>query len=85
LNVRSAGTSSKAKHKITIADVRWADLIILMEHKHRERIRSEFRQELGYREVHVIGVKDRFKFMDPRLVEELQSHIDPILLVESAP
>ena len=83
LNVRSAGTSSKAQRKITVADIRWSDLIILMEEKHRERIRSEFCQELEYRELHVLGVEDRFEFMDPRLVEELQAHIDPILLVES--
>lgn len=83
LNVRSAGTSSKAQRRILAGDVRWSDLIILMEEKHRERIRSEFRQELEYREMHVLGLEDRFQFMDPRLIEELQAHIDPILLVES--
>jgi predicted protein tyrosine phosphatase len=83
LNVRSAGTSSDARRRITVGDIRWADLIILMEEKHRDRLRAECRQELQYREMHVLGVEDRFEFMDPRLVEELQAHIDPILLVEN--
>lgn len=84
LNTRSAGTSSKAKRKVSIADIRWSDLIILMEQKHLERIRAEFRQELKYSEMHVVEVEDRFEFMDPRLIEELQSNIDPILLIESS-
>lgn len=83
LNVRSAGTSSKARRKISIGDVRWADLIILMEEKHCERIRAEFRQEIDFCELHVLDVEDRFQFMDPQLVAELMDNIDPILLVES--
>lgn len=82
LNVRSAGTNSKAKRRISIGDIRWADLIILMEEKHRKRIRAEFRHELECREMHVIEVEDRFEFMDPRLVEELQERINLILFVE---
>ena len=82
LNVRSAGTSSKAQRVVSVGDIRWADLILVMEEKHRERVRSKFRQELKNKEIHVLDVEDRFTFMDPRLVEELQMQIDPILLVE---
>ena len=83
LNVRSAGTSTKAKRKITVSDIRWSDLIILMEEKHKERVMADFRQEVKHTEIYVLNVEDRFEYMDPRLVEELQSHIDPILLVDS--
>jgi len=83
LDVRSAGTSSKARRKISVNDLRWSDIIIFMEDKHSERIRAEFRQEVQYHEMHTLGVEDRFQFMDPELIEELQSHIDPILQVEN--
>ncbi|MEM1443030.1 MAG: phosphotyrosine protein phosphatase [Verrucomicrobiota bacterium] len=82
LNVRSAGTSSKARRRVSQADIRWCDLIIFMEEKHCERIRAEFRQEVAYCEMHVLGVEDRYEFMDPRLVEELKAAIDPVLLPE---
>jgi len=82
LNVRSAGTSSKAQHKISIVDIRWSDCIVLMEEKHHERVRSEFREELAHTEIHVIDVEDNFEFMDPRLVEELQVQINSVLFGE---
>jgi len=85
LNVRSAGTSSKARRSISVHDLRWSDIIIFMEEKHSERIRAEFRQEVEYREMHILGIEDRFQFMDPELIQELQMCIDPILLVESYP
>jgi predicted protein tyrosine phosphatase len=83
LECRSAGTSSKAKHPITVGDIRWADMIIVMEDKHSDRIMADFRDELRYKEIHVLGFEDRFKFMDPDLIEELRSALDPLLLVES--
>ncbi|MEO0948505.1 MAG: phosphotyrosine protein phosphatase, partial [Cyanobacteria bacterium J06641_5] len=34
VKVRSAGTSSKAKHHVSHEDLKWADLILAMELKH---------------------------------------------------
>lgn len=39
---RSAGTSSQAKRKITASDIAWADVIFVMEHKHKQRIKADF-------------------------------------------
>ena len=83
LNVRSAGTSSQAKHVLSVADIRWAELIILMEEKHREQVHAFFRKEMEFREIHVLGIEDKFEFMHPELVAELQQVIDPILIVDS--
>jgi predicted protein tyrosine phosphatase len=44
---------------------------------------ADFRDELRYKEIHVLGLEDRFKFMEPDLIEELRSALDPLLLVES--
>lgn len=83
LACRSAGTSSKAKHRLTVSDIRWADLIVVMEQKHHDRIAANFRDEARFKEVHVLEVEDRYKYMDPELVSELRFALDPILLVES--
>lgn len=83
LECRSAGTSSKARHRVTIADIRWADLIVVMEDKHRNRIMADFREELRSKEIHILGLEDRYKFMEPELVTELKSALDSLLLVES--
>lgn len=54
-----------------------------MEDKHSNRIMADFRDELRYKEIHVLGLEDRYKFMDPELVVELRSALDTLLLVES--
>jgi len=82
LNCRSAGTSQKARRTIGVADLRWADLIIVMEQKHLERLRADFRSEIRHHEIHVLEVEDRYQFMDPELVKELRSVLDPILTEE---
>ena len=83
LACRSAGTSSKAKHHISVADIRWADLIVVMEDKHKSRIMADFRDEIRYKEIHVLGLEDRYQFMEPELVEALSFALDSLLLVES--
>ncbi len=80
LRCRSAGTSSRARRKVSVKDIRWADLIVVMEAKHLERLRSEFRDELRSVEIEVLEVEDRYQYMDPRLIEELKAVLDPLLL-----
>ena len=44
--VRSAGTSRSARRTISVADIRWADIIFVMEDKHSTRLRAQFRDEV---------------------------------------
>ena len=76
LHVRSAGTSSKARRRLSVKDIRWADLIIVMEEKHRQRIRAEFRDEMRYKAIEVLAIEDRYQFMDPELIDEIRAVVD---------
>lgn len=82
LECRSAGVSSKARRRLKVADLRWADLVVVMEDKHLDRMEAQFRDELRFKETHVLGVEDRYRFMDPELLAELTSALDPLLRVE---
>ena len=82
INVRSAGTSSKARRHVSMKDLQWADVVIVMESKHKQRLAADYRQALRGCEVHVLDIEDRYKFMDPELIEELEFAIDPILRAE---
>ncbi|MEM9246455.1 MAG: phosphotyrosine protein phosphatase [Cyanobacteria bacterium P01_F01_bin.153] len=79
VNVRSAGTSSKAKRHISSKDLKWADLVITMESKHTQRLRADFPEFMRHKEVHTLEVEDRYEYMHPELVEELKAAIAPIL------
>ncbi len=79
LRVRSAGTSKRAHRPVRRVDLQWADLVLAMEHKHIDRLRAAFRDELQGCEVRVLGIPDRHHFMDPELVREILAAVDPIL------
>jgi predicted protein tyrosine phosphatase len=79
LAVRSAGTSPKAKRSVTAADIQWADVIFVMEPKHQQRLRSEFRQLLDYKRLEVLNIPDDYKFMDPELVEMFEAEAESFL------
>ena len=38
INVRSAGTARSAKRQVSSADIQWADIILVMEDKHKKRL-----------------------------------------------
>ncbi|MEM7184267.1 MAG: phosphotyrosine protein phosphatase [Spirochaetota bacterium] len=69
LQTRSAGTSPNAKKTISISDLQWADVIFVMEKKHKNRIQASFSQTIQYKELVVLDIPDEYKYMDPELVE----------------
>lgn len=79
LSVRSAGTSASARHRVSANDVEWADVVLVMEKKHRTRLREEFGDVLGDRPVHVLDIPDEYGFMDPELVDVLRRSAGGIL------
>ncbi|WP_444912226.1 low molecular weight protein tyrosine phosphatase family protein [Microbulbifer sp. PAAF003] len=72
-NAKSAGTSPRAKKTVRSADIRWADVIFVMEQKHKNRLIAEFSRMLDHKPVHVLDIPDEYKYMDPELVQELES------------
>jgi len=57
------------------ADVRWADVIIVMEQKHKNRLVAEFTRLLDHKPIHVLEIPDEYKYMDPELVEILEDSV----------
>ncbi|AZZ89970.1 phosphotyrosine protein phosphatase [Hahella sp. KA22] len=79
LKVRSAGTSSKARKTIGPTDLCWADIILVMEDKHKHRLTSEYGRLLQHKQIHVLDIPDEYQYMDPELVEILQISVASIL------
>ena len=78
-NVRSAGTSPKARRTVSAADIRWADIIFAMEQKHKNRLKAEFTRVLDHKTIHVLNIPDEYQYMDSELVEELQAAVNALL------
>lgn len=76
---RSAGTSPNARHPVSADDIRWAHVILVMEHKHRSRLVAEYARLMEHKPVHVLDIPDDYGFMDPELVAELEQAVPPLL------
>ena len=79
INTRSAGTSPRARHTVTLADIKWADIILVMERKHAQRLRANFPEVIRHKELHVLDIEDRYQYMAPELVAEITAAMEPIL------
>lgn len=76
LSVRSRGLSPQARRQISDDDVDWADVIFVMESKHRGRLNSRFRDQLAATHVCVLDNPDEYPFMDPELVELIKDRVE---------
>ena len=75
----SAGLSPDAEVRLSAEQVEWADVILVMEDVHRERLKRAFGSLLGKKRVVVLGIPDEFAYMDPALVEMLKVRCAPYL------
>jgi predicted protein tyrosine phosphatase len=82
LNVRSGGTSPNARHHVSEDDIRWADVILVMEEKHKSRLKSEYTRVLDFKPIHVLDIPDDYRYMDAELVEQLRQAVPSILMIE---
>ncbi|MBK5072259.1 phosphotyrosine protein phosphatase [Budviciaceae bacterium CWB-B4] len=77
LSVKSAGTSRNARKPLTPTLLQWADVICVMEQKHKNRIVAEYQRLIEHKPIHVLDIPDDYKYMDPdlvRLLEEVVAH-----------
>ncbi len=79
VHARSAGTSPNARHAVSADDVAWADVIFAMEEKHRSRLLAEYRRVIGNKPLHVQGIPDEYRYMDPGLVQQIETSVAAIL------
>lgn len=76
VNVRSAGTSPSARKTVNAKDVEWAELIFVMEHKHKERLKSTFSRQLQYKKIIVLDIPDEYRYMDEELMKILRCSVE---------
>lgn len=79
---RSAGTSSKARRKVSVADIQWANVILVMEQKHKSMLIAEFNRLIQGKRIHVLDIPDEYEFMDPELVVMLEQSVNSLLGLE---
>ena len=72
IEVDSAGLNSGADVLISEEQVEWADVILVMEPKHRVKLNKNFGHLLASKQVGVLNIPDDYQFMDPDLIDLLE-------------
>ena len=67
---RSAGTSDKARIRVSQKMIDWADVIFVMERKHRDIIKQRF--FITGQPFIVLEIEDNYQFGDAELIEILK-------------
>ena len=80
LNVRSAGTNASAKKRISETDLNWADLILVMETKHKKRITREYRY-LNLPPIMILDIPDEYQYMDEELISIIKANTKDLLQI----
>ncbi len=82
LNVKSAGTEPSARIRINLKLINWADIIFVMEKKHKQRLEQNFQSEMSEKQIINLEIEDNYKFMDAELIEEVKTKVSAYINFE---
>ena len=70
--VRSAGTADGARIKVTDGMLGWADVVVVMEKRHKEMLSERFPHALDDKSCVCLFIPDDFEFMEEALISTLR-------------
>ena len=74
-SVKSAGTEPRSRIRVNEGHIGWADLIFVMEKKHRRILEENFPEALVGKPVICLNIPDEYRYMEPALMNELKAEV----------
>ncbi len=71
----SAGTNRDCETPVSGDLIEWADVVLVMEKTHRNKIARRYRELLRDKKLAVLEIPDIFEFMDPMLIALLKARV----------
>jgi predicted protein tyrosine phosphatase len=78
---KSAGTEPGSRQRVTEGLLGWADLIFVMETKHRDYLRDKFPEAVADKRVICLRIPDEYAYNDPGLIDLLKANLSPYVPV----
>ena len=75
IETASAGLSPDADVPVTPELLDWANLIFVVERRHRSKLTTTFGSHLKAQRLVCLDIPDDYEFMDPALVELLKTRV----------
>jgi predicted protein tyrosine phosphatase len=79
-HVKSAGTDDGAKVRVNEKNLDWADIIFVMEDKHKQRIKEKFNTATITNKIVVLEIPDDYQYMDLELIDIIKTSVSPYLI-----
>lgn len=79
IEVASAGLRHDAEVPVSAELLDWAGLVLVMEPAQRRALAARFGPRLRGKRIACLGIPDRYRYMEPALVERLQRVVPPQL------
>lgn len=79
VDVRSAGLDRDAVHTLSSEDLKWADIIFVMEKSHQNKLSKKYREFLKGKKIICLNIPDEYDYMDPLLIRLLKTSVSPYL------
>jgi predicted protein tyrosine phosphatase len=79
VEVDSAGLNHDAVVPLSPEQIEWADLILVMEKSHRNRLTKRFGKHLSGKRVVVLDIPDEFDYMAPALIDLIKRRCAPFI------
>jgi predicted protein tyrosine phosphatase len=76
LSVKSAGTEPSARIKLTSKIINWADVIFVMEKRHKQRMLEKFPVDMEEKQIIVLDIPEDYQFMDSELIEDITTKVN---------
>ncbi len=75
----SAGLSPESPTPVSVELIQWADVIFVMEPVHKRKLAARFSEHLANARVVCLNIPDRYREMDPALIELRERRVPPHL------
>jgi predicted protein tyrosine phosphatase len=72
IDTDSAGLAPDATTRLEIDQIKWAEILFVMERRHKLKLMRMFGQYLNGKKIICLDIPDRYGFMDPELITLLE-------------
>jgi predicted protein tyrosine phosphatase len=80
VEVDSAGVDKNAENIITTDQIRWSDVIFVMEKAHKNKLTKKYKEFINGKRIICLDISDEYDYMDPKLISILKAKVERFLL-----
>ncbi|MBF0121645.1 MAG: phosphotyrosine protein phosphatase [Desulfobacterales bacterium] len=82
IEAMSAGTNHDAENPVSLDLIEWADCVLVMEKKHKNKLIKRFKSAFKTKKLVVLDIPDKYEYMEPELISILKAKMDRYIRIK---